>query len=268
MRELYLEDLGCRVRWLDFPGAAPARLFIHGLGCTGASDFAHIAAHPRLYGHRSLLIDLLGFGFSDRPGAFSYTMAAHARVAAAVLDHLGLTGVDVVGHSMGGAVAVLLAHARPDLVARLVVCEPNLRASGGLFSREVAGQPEAEFDLAAYAARLTAQRPELAGYAARLRLADRVAVHRSATGLVELSEPTPGQLLRQLRIPRTYLLGEHSVGVPELDEPDLGIPIRVVPGAGHNMSIDNPDGFAEALADALAHFGEGAAASRTRPSIR
>jgi len=251
MRELFLEDLGCRVRWIDFTGATPARLFIHGLGCAGASDFAHIAAHPRLYGHRSLLIDLLGFGFSDRPGAFSYSMAAHARVAAAVLDHLGLTGVDVVGHSMGGAVAVLLAHARPELVARLVLCEPNLRAGGGLFSRGVAAQPERDFDLAAYAARLTAQQPELAGYAASLRLADPVAVHRSATGLVELPEPTPAKLLGELRIPRTYLLGERNLGLPEVDEPDLGIPVRVVPGAGHSMSTDNPDGFAEAVADAL-----------------
>jgi pimeloyl-ACP methyl ester carboxylesterase len=254
MRELYLEDLGCRVRWIDFPGATPARLFIHGLGCTGASDFAHIAAHPRLYGHRSLLIDLLGHGFSDRPGGFSYAMAAHARVAAAVLDHLGLAGVDVVGHSMGGAVAVLLAHARPDLVARLVLCEPNLRAGGGLFSRAVAALPEEGFDAAAYAAGLTAERPELAGYAARMRLADPVALHRSATGLVELPDPTPAALLAGLRIPCTYLLGERNLGVPGVD-PDVGVPVRVVPGAGHDMFIDNPDGFAETLADVLHHRG-------------
>jgi pimeloyl-ACP methyl ester carboxylesterase len=255
MRELYLEDLGCRVRWIDFPGATPARLFIHGLGCAGASDFAHIAAHPRLYGHRSLLIDLLGHGFSDRPGEFSYAMAAHAGVAAAVLDHLGLAGVDVVGHSMGGAVAVLLAHARPDLVARLVLCEPNLRAGGGLFSRAVAALPEEGFDLVGYAAGLTADRPELAGYAARLRLADPVAFHRSATGVVELPDPTPAELLGGLRIPCTYLLGERNLGVPGVDDPDIGVPVRVVPGAGHDMFIDNPDGFAETLAGALHHRG-------------
>jgi len=61
VRELYLDDLDCRVRWIDFAGVAPARLFLYGLGRTGASDFAHIAVHPRLYGHLIPSVDTPAF---------------------------------------------------------------------------------------------------------------------------------------------------------------------------------------------------------------
>jgi pimeloyl-ACP methyl ester carboxylesterase len=45
------------------------------------------------------------------------------------LDVLDLRGVDLVAHSMGGAVALVLADRRPDLVGHLVLAEPNLASS-------------------------------------------------------------------------------------------------------------------------------------------
>ncbi|WP_367870051.1 alpha/beta fold hydrolase [Streptomyces aureus] len=132
MRELFLAGRRAYIRWIELPGVedGPVRVFVHGLGCTSASDFAHIAAHPALGGGRALLVDLLGYGLSDRPADFDYRMESQAEAVAAVLDHLGLTGVDLVGHSMGGAVTIHLAAARPELVARLVVAEPNLYGAG------------------------------------------------------------------------------------------------------------------------------------------
>ncbi|MEV6330059.1 alpha/beta fold hydrolase [Streptomyces sp. NPDC051909] len=252
MRELFLAEAGGHVRWIDLPGTGegPARVFVHGLGCTGASDFAHIAVHPALAGRRSLLVDLLGFGLSDRPAGFDYRMESQAAAVARILDHEGLTGVELVGHSMGGAVAVHLAASRPDLVDRLVVAEPNLYPGGGMFSSPVAAQTEEAFVREGFAAMLAAQ--DRADYAARLRLADPSAVHRSAVALVEGSVPSAGELLAGLRRPRAFLVGEWSL--PDADAEKvaaLGIPVLEVPAAGHNMMIDNPDGFARALARAL-----------------
>lgn len=250
MRELYLEDERAHIRWIDLPGEGPVRVFVHGLGCTAASDFAHIATHPALGGGRTLLVDLLGHGLSDRPAGFDYRMESQAAAVAAVLDHLGLAGVDLVGHSMGGAVAIQLAAARPDLVARLVVAEPNVRPGPGAFSGPVAAQEEKAFVAEGFARMLaTGDRPD---YTARLRLADPLAVHRSAVALVEGTVPSGGELLVALGVPRTFLVGEWS-----LPEPDAawmaaaGVPVREVPAAGHNLMLDNPEGFAAALADAL-----------------
>ncbi|MCD2462338.1 alpha/beta hydrolase [Streptomyces sp. MBT42] len=252
MRELFLAGQRAYIRWIDLPGAGdgPVRVFVHGLGCTSASDFAHIAAHPALGGGRALLVDLLGYGLSDRPAAFDYRMESQAEAVGAVLDHLGLRGVDLVGHSMGGAVAIHLAAGRPELVARLVVAEPNLYGGGGVFSSPVAAQDEDAFVAEGFARMVAGV--DRADYAARLRLADPRAVHRSAVALVEGSTPAPGDLLAGLAIPRTYLVGELSLPDPDAEKAaGFGLPVVGIPGAGHNLMLDNPDGFARALARAL-----------------
>ncbi|MFB7391908.1 MULTISPECIES: alpha/beta fold hydrolase [unclassified Streptomyces] len=252
MRELFLAGQRAYIRWIDLPGAGdgPVRVFVHGLGCTSASDFAHIAAHPALGGGRALLVDLLGYGLSDRPAAFDYRMESQAEAVGAVLDHLGLRGVDLVGHSMGGAVAIHLAAGRPELVARLVVAEPNLYGGGGVFSSPVAAQDEDAFVAEGFARMVAGV--DRADYAARLRLADPRAVHRSAVALVEGSTPAPGDLLAGLAIPRTYLVGELSLPDPDAEKAaGFGLPVIGIPGAGHNLMLDNPDGFARALARAL-----------------
>ncbi|MFB7861151.1 alpha/beta fold hydrolase [Streptomyces sp. NPDC056069] len=253
MRELFLEESRGFVRWIDLPGSdeGPARVYVHGLGCTAASDFAHIAVHPALAGRRSLLVDLLGFGLSDRPRDFDYRMESQAAAVARILDHEGVTGVELVGHSMGGAVAIHLAAARPDLVDRLVVAEPNLYAGGGAFSSPVAAMEEDLFVRVGCAAMIAGA--SRADYAARLRLADPRAVHRSAVALVDGTVPAAGELFAGLQRPRAFLVGEFSRPYADAGKvAAMGVPVLEVPAAGHNMTLDNPDGFARALARALA----------------
>jgi len=100
---------------------------------------------PTLRVHRALLVDVLGAGFSDSPEAFSYSLLDHARTIALLLDHLGLVASTSVGYSFSGAVAITLAAARPDLVASLVLAEPNLDPGGGFLSSRIAAQSEEEF---------------------------------------------------------------------------------------------------------------------------
>src|SRR4030042_6517448 len=104
-----------------------------------------MAARPPLSGHRRLLVDLLGFGYSDRPAGFSYSLEGHAQSAAAALDVAGVGGCWVIGHSMGGTVGIVLADIRPDLVSALVVAEGNLDPGVGGVSVEIAAMPEDEY---------------------------------------------------------------------------------------------------------------------------
>jgi len=80
-----------------------------------------MAPHPALAGRRSLIVDLPGHGHSDRPNDFGYRLDDHARAVAVVLDAEGLRDIELVGWSMGGSIAIVLAAGRPELVARLVV---------------------------------------------------------------------------------------------------------------------------------------------------
>ncbi len=80
---------------------------------------------PRLQaaGHRVIAIDLLGHGGSEMPSN-GYSMQDQAQLVAQALDRLGVKGpVTVVGHSLGGAVAVALAEQSPKLVGRLVIVD-------------------------------------------------------------------------------------------------------------------------------------------------
>ncbi|MGH2981194.1 MAG: alpha/beta fold hydrolase, partial [Solirubrobacterales bacterium] len=79
---------------------------------------------PRLErgGHRVIAIDLLGHGGSEKPGG-GYSMPEQARLVAGALGELGVRQATVVGHSLGGAVAVALAEESPQLVGGIVIMD-------------------------------------------------------------------------------------------------------------------------------------------------
>lgn len=72
--------------------------------------------------HRVIAIDLLGHGGSEKPDK-GYTPANQARMVAEALKTLGVSDAEVVGHSLGGAVAVALAEQEPQLVERVAIVD-------------------------------------------------------------------------------------------------------------------------------------------------
>lgn len=118
-------------------GADPSReqqrvVFLHGLFGRG-KNFTTIAQAlaPEA---QSLLVDLPNHGASDWTSDFSYEEIADL-VAGHIREHFAPVGpVDVVGHSMGGKVAMMLALRHPDLVRRLVVIDIAPAPSGASHS--------------------------------------------------------------------------------------------------------------------------------------
>jgi pimeloyl-ACP methyl ester carboxylesterase len=242
---------GTRMRWVETCGVEPARVYVHGLGAASAAYFVPVATRPELAGHRSLFVDLLGFGLSDRPADFGYTLEEHAATLATALDATGTRGADVIGHSMGGAVAVVLAHQRPDLVGRLVLVEANLDPSPAptVGGSGINAYTEAEFLTGGFAETLDRVGPL---WAATMRLADPVGLYRSAVHLVAATRPTMRHMLVRLPIPRTLIQG--AQGAPVRDPDGLtaaGVQVVIVPHAGHNVMLDNPEEFARVTGAAL-----------------
>ena len=250
MRQTEFGPAGAYIRWTEAAGEGPARVHVHGLGAASAAYTAHLSVDPRLAGRHTLFVDLPGFGISDRPADFGYSLEEHAGAVAAVLDAAGVRGAEVVGHSMGGAVAVVLAHRRPELVSRLVLAEANLDPNPPVTagSSAIAAWTEEDFvHGGGFEATL-----ERVGWrwAATMRLADPLALHRSATRLARGTEPTMRVMLESLTIPRTYLVGE-STGEDGLDRAGLeaaGVDVLTVPDAGHCLMFDNPAAYAAVIA--------------------
>jgi pimeloyl-ACP methyl ester carboxylesterase len=82
--------------------------------------------------HRVIAIDLLGHGGSEKPSS-GYSVTSQAEVVAEALGQLGVRDTEVVGHSLGGAVAVALAQQSPALVNRVFIVDtPPTHESGDL----------------------------------------------------------------------------------------------------------------------------------------
>lgn len=240
---------GDLIAWTEAAGEGPARVYVHGLGAASAPYHAHIAADPRLAGRRSLFVDLPGHGLSDRPRDFGYTLEDHAGALARVLDAAGVRGAEVVGHSMGGAVAVVLAHRRPELVSRLVLTEANLDPDPPVTaaSSGIAGHTEEQFVHGGGVERTLERVGPV--WRATMRLADPTALYRSACGLVRGTRPTMRQMLVALPVPRTFLVGADSPAPDGREQLEAaGVRVVTVPGAGHNVMFDNPAGYAAAIA--------------------
>lgn len=95
-------------------------LLIHGFG---SSTWAWRLIQPALANeHRTLAIDLWGFGLSDRPTATEhYTRGGQVELVLDVMAELGYEQAHIVAHSYGGAIAMALAHDHPEKVLSLTL---------------------------------------------------------------------------------------------------------------------------------------------------
>ena len=111
----------------------PTYLLIHGWAVSGAVWEPVLAQWPASAG-RVLAPDLRGSGFSSKPRKH-YDLADYAGDVVALIDALGLTDLVLVGHSMGGTIAQMVALERADALRSLVLVSP-VPASGVPFKDE------------------------------------------------------------------------------------------------------------------------------------
>jgi pimeloyl-ACP methyl ester carboxylesterase len=113
--------LHVRVTPTENPKAQPA-LFVHGLGGS-AHNWTDVAGVLRQ--HLAIdSLDLPGHGRSGPSATNDYSPEAHARAVIGYLEQAGRGAVHLAGNSMGGAVTVLVAAQRPDLVRTLTLISP------------------------------------------------------------------------------------------------------------------------------------------------
>lgn len=92
-----------------------------GPGANGWSNFKFNIEALRRAGHRVLVPDLLGFGYSSKPTGLDYTLDLFVTTTLEWLDALGIKHCVLVGNSLGGAVSIGMAFARPGLASKLVL---------------------------------------------------------------------------------------------------------------------------------------------------
>ena len=112
---------GVRLWYTQAGAGSPTMLFAHGWCCD------HTYFQPQLdyfqENHRVLAVDLRGHGQSDAPDQ-DYSVVGFARDLLWMMDQLGLDGVVIVGHSLGGLAALQAAAMNPSVVAAAVLVDP------------------------------------------------------------------------------------------------------------------------------------------------
>jgi pimeloyl-ACP methyl ester carboxylesterase len=255
MKALYLAADRAFLRYIEIPGEGPPLIWLHGWQCSSTGELMPAAVMAQLRGRRSLLVDFLGHGYSDKPLDFAYGLEDHARTIVSLIDALGLGECGVVGHSMGGAVAIMVAAARPAVVSLLVMAEGNVGPEG---DDGLEGQDEAQFVEHGFPDLLAGQLTEAeanptglrAAHVGITRLVEPRAIHREAVSMERATTPSLRTVLAGLGMPRWYLNGELSDTDPAFDREmtAMGVGVQVVPQTGHPMGLQNPEGFAMTIA--------------------
>lgn len=145
----YLDLHGERVAYVD-EGSGEAVVLLHGIA--GSSQTWRALIGPLSRNYRVIAPDLLGHGNSTKPRS-DYSLGALSALVRDILDELGIARATIVGHSLGGGIAMQFVYQHPDYVERLV-----LIGSGGLgpdvgLTLRLASLPGAELVLPVIAAR-------------------------------------------------------------------------------------------------------------------
>jgi pimeloyl-ACP methyl ester carboxylesterase len=260
---------GVRIR--SFAGGdGPPLLLVHGLGGAASNWIELLPALVRR--HRVVVPDLPGHGGSS-PLPAAPTLSPFADVLAALISHEGIAPAAVVGHSLGGLVALRLALRHPDAVTGLV-----LAAAAGISSGTRARQAAVTTLVLARPARLVAPFRGLVAGVRWLRYpvfgyfeaADPAALSPAAvegflagpalhTDVFDagraLVADDPRIDLDAVRCPCVVLSGAQDRMVPVADAFEyarrLRAPLRIVPDCGHLLIGERPDACVEAIEELL-----------------
>jgi len=115
----------CRIHYHE-AGSGPALILLHGSG-PGVSGWSNFRGNFPVFagGFRTVVMDMPGFGKSERPVFDRAYPKVAADAAARLMDALGIEKAHLLGNSMGGYVALEFALAYPDKVDRLVLMGPG-----------------------------------------------------------------------------------------------------------------------------------------------
>ncbi|MFI1356487.1 alpha/beta fold hydrolase [Streptomyces sp. NPDC020898] len=253
--DLRVDGVGLEVALVRRPGEQHAPIvFLHGFGST-KEDFLDLAYRPAFAGRPFLAYDAPGCGASVCGDLARISIPFLVKTARSVLESAGIRRFHLVGHSMGGLTALLLAHEEPDRVLSFVDIEGNVAPEDCFLSRQILTHPadDPETFLADFTERAR-RAPSLAGalYASSLRHKVRPgAVRGIFESMVELSDH--GDLMKKflsLPFPRMFMYGEQNSSLSYLGElAEGGVELAEIPHSGHWPMYANPVAMWDRIAD-------------------
>ncbi|KAL0936951.1 alpha beta hydrolase protein [Colletotrichum truncatum] len=257
--QLTIDNTNLSISTVHREGPADPILFLHGFGST-KEDYTDINLHPSLSKYPVIAYDTPGSGSSTTSDFSSLSMPFLVAVAEAVLAHYGVKRYHLVGHSMGGLTALLLAQRNPGSVLSFTNIKGNLAPEDCFLSRQIlefpSNDPEtfveefiertrhsAFFGNGVYAAAFKAKVKPGA-----VRPTFESMVHYSDNGkLLDIFEGFP--------FPRMFMFGLQHATLSYLPRiAKAGVELAEIPKSGHFVMYTNPVAMWERIEDFLSRI--------------
>ena len=235
-----IQVAGYRIHYLaQGPSDGPVVVLVHGLG-GHSEEWLNLSAYLVKAGYRVYIPDLPGYGRSEKPADFSYSIHDEAEVVVKFLDALGLKHVDLGGWSMGGGIVQHVAFRHPERVRRLMLFASIGIKQPPTFDLRLF-TPTSPAELDQLNALLMPNPPKVPGFVARdiLRISKARAwvIHRALDSM-RTGQDATDNILPQLKMPvlivwgdkdRIILLGQGETMHRLVPQSEL----VVIPGCGH-----------------------------------
>jgi pimeloyl-ACP methyl ester carboxylesterase len=226
-------------------------LFVHSLAGRSA-HWSRQLEHLRPT-RRAVALDLRGHGHSDPPSNGDYSIAGMASDVEAVVDALKLQQIILVGHSLGGGVAVVYAGTHPERVAGLLLLDP-IGDGTQIPKSEVTSFLEGlesnyESVIQEYWKQIGGPSPEIR----KRLLADLASTPREAVvqGLRAVMQFDPKPTLARYQGPIFSIITPLNEQPSSLHRLGKGFPHRRIDDTGHWIQLDQPDLFNQILDEFL-----------------
>lgn len=231
---------GYRVHYYaDGPQDGRVVVLVHGLGGR-SEDWVNLMPYLSQAGYRVYLPDLPGYGQSEQPKGFSYSVSDEASIVVGFMDSLRLKQVDLGGWSMGGWIVQRVAATHPERVRRLLLFD-----SAGIYAKPdwntALFTPSTATELAQLDALLMPHPPDVPGFIAsdilRMSKANAWVIHRALDSMLTGREATDS-LLPRLKMPVLIVWGAEDQITPLSQGETIHrlIPqsqLEVIPKCGH-----------------------------------
>jgi pimeloyl-ACP methyl ester carboxylesterase len=228
-------------------------MYLHGLGCS-KDDFIEAVNSDELQAHTLIAFDFPGCGDSPYPEDISLGIDDLVEITHRVVSALQIENFVIIGHSMGGLIALLYAEKYGDHVKGFINVEGNLAPEDCFFSREVAQHSFNHFTTAFKDIKHRLARSKNKGfrkYAETLaKSASEKAFFDCCPSLVDYSDH--GTLIQRviaLKIPKMLVYGSENRPLSYLTTLRArGCELVEIPHSNHFSGYDNPQAFYQAIA--------------------
>ena len=257
------ETHGINIHYTRTGGSKPPVILLHGLTANGACWTA--LAHALERNYDVIMPDARGHGKSSVPD-YGYRYEDHANDVVGLIEALRLSPAILIGHSMGGMVAAVVASGTPKLLHCLILADPTFlspKVQREIRDSDVADQHRRYLNMSVgdLVAEARSKHPDRSLDTIELIARARLQTSMSAFDVLTPPNPNYRQVVSAIEVPALLVIGGPAgVVSPEvavdLQRLNTRLQVEQIPEAGHGLPYDQPERFALVVKAFLRSIGQ------------